>query len=64
MSVAQAQRIKALHDALDEYDKKAIEVHLRSQQSHLRGRFCSRKRTGYATEEQMKRYVQRQYIYV
>ena len=57
VSVAQAHRIKALYDALDEYDKKATEVHLRTQQPRLRGRFCSRKRTGYTTEEQMRRYV-------
>ena len=52
VSVAQAQRIKALYDALDKYDKKAIKVHLRSQQPCLRGHFCSQKRTGYNTEEQ------------
>ena len=58
VSAAQANRIKALCDALDDYDKRAIEVHLRSQQPHLRGRFCSRKRTGHTTIEQMRRYVQ------
>ena len=36
----QAEKIKALCNALDEYDKR-IEVHLRSQQAHLRGHFCS-----------------------
>ena len=35
VSVAQAERIKALCDALYNYDKRAIEVHLRSQQPHL-----------------------------
>ena len=55
MSAAQAERIKALWDALDVFDKRATEVHLRSQQPHLRGRFCSRKRTGHTTTEQMRR---------
>jgi len=57
VSAAQAEKITALCDALDDYDKRAIEVHLRSQQSHLRGRFCSQKRTGHTTREQMRRYV-------
>ena len=58
VSAAQANRIKALCDALDSYDKRAIEVHLRSQQPHLRGRFCSRKRTGQTIIEQMRMYIQ------
>ena len=58
VSAAQANRIKALCDALDSYDKRAIYVYLRSQQPHLRGRFCSPKRTGHTTIEQMRRYVQ------
>ena len=57
VSVAQAQRIKALCDALDDFDKRAIEVNLRSQQPRLRGRFCSRKQSGHTTVEQMRRYV-------
>jgi len=57
VSAAQAEKIKALCDALDDYDKRAIEVHLRSQQPHLRGRFCSQKRTGHMTREQMRRHV-------
>ena len=60
VSVAQAERIKALCDALDDYNKRAIEVHLRSQQPHLRGHFCSRKRTRHTTIGQMGRYVQQQ----
>ena len=52
---AQAEKIKALCNALDEYDKRAIEVHLRSQQPRLRGHFCSRKGTGHTTIEQMRR---------
>ena len=55
VSVAQAQRIKAFCNALDDYDKKAIEIHLRSQQPRLRGRFCSRKQSGHTTVEQMRR---------
>ena len=55
VSAAQAERIKALCDALDYYDKKAIKVRLRSQQPQLRGRLCSQKRTGHTTKEQMKR---------
>ena len=46
VSTAQAERIKALCNALDDYDKRAIEVHLRSQQPSLRGHFCSRKEQG------------------
>ena len=55
VSAAQAEKIKALCNALDEYDKRAIEVHLRSQQPRLRGHFCSRKGTGHTTIEQMRR---------
>ena len=43
VSAAQAERIKALCNALDEYDKRAIEVHLISQQPCLRGHFCSQR---------------------
>ena len=45
VSAAQARKIKTLCDALDDFDKMAIEVHLRSQQPHLSGRFCRRKQT-------------------
>ena len=55
VSAAQAEKIKALCNALDDYDKRAIEVHLRSQQPSLRGHFCSRKGTGHTTIEQMRR---------
>ena len=55
VSTAQAEKIKALCNALDDYDKRAIEVHLRSQQPSLRGHFCSRKGTGHTTIEQMRR---------
>ena len=34
-------KLKAIYTALEPYDKKAIEVHLRSQQTNLRGCFCS-----------------------
>ena len=72
VSAAQANRIKVLcdaldeltKDALDEFDKRAIEVHLRSQQPHLRGRFCSRKWTGQTIIEQMRRHIQQQSVYV
>ena len=46
-SAVQAERIKALWDAMDVFDKRATEVHLTSQQPRLRGRFYSRKRTGH-----------------
>ena len=55
VSAAQTEKIKALCDALDDYDKKAIDVRLRPQQPRLRGRFCSQKRTGHTTKEQMRR---------
>ena len=55
VSAAQAEKIKALCNALDEYDKRAIEVHLRSQQPCLRGHFCSQKGRGHTTIEQMRR---------
>jgi len=58
VSTAQVTRLKDLYDALDTVDKRAIEVHLRSQQPHLRGSFCSAKRTGHTTKEQMRRHVQ------
>ena len=54
VSAAQAEKIKALCNAPYVYDKKAIEVHLRSQ-PHLRGHFCSQKGTGHTTIEQMRR---------
>ena len=62
MSAAQVDRIKLLYDALDDYDKRAIEVHLRSQQPNLRGSFGRKKRTGHTTVEQMKRYVSSSFI--
>ena len=55
MSAAQAEKFNALCNALDEYDKTEIEVHLRSQQPHLRGHFCSWKGTGHTTIEQKPR---------
>ena len=57
VSAVQAEEIKALCNALDDYDKEAIKVHLRSQQPRLRGHFCSQKRTGHTTREQMRRYL-------
>ena len=57
LSVVQANKIKSLCDALDNYDKRAIEVYLRLRQPHLRGHFCSQKQTGHMTTEQMRRYV-------
>ena len=54
VSAAQASQIKALYNGLDEYDKRAVEVHLKSQRQ-LRGRFCSQKRTGHTSREQMRR---------
>ena len=61
VSMAQADRLKALYNALEPYDKKAIEVHLRSQQPNLRGRFCSQKcSSGHISREQMRKFM---YIY-
>ena len=37
VSMAQAERLKALYNALEPYNKRAIEVHMRSQQPNLRG---------------------------
>ena len=49
---------KALYTALELYDKKAIEVHLRSQQPNLRGRFCSQKNfSGHTTRQQMRKFI-------
>ena len=55
VSAVQAESIKALCNALDDYNKSAIEVHFTSQQSRLRGHFCSWKVTGHITIEQMRR---------
>ena len=58
VSMAQADRLKALYTALETYDKKAIEVHLRSQQPNLRGCFCSQKRSsGHTSREQMRKFI-------
>ena len=54
VSAAQASQIKALYNGLEEYDKRAVEVHLELQRQ-LRGRFCSQKRTGHTSREQMRR---------
>ena len=43
----------AVSAAQTEKIKRAIEVHLRSQQPRLRGHFCSRKGTGHTTIEQV-----------
>ena len=55
-------RIKLLYDALDDYDKRAVEVHLRLQQPNLRGRFSQQKQTGHTTVEQMRRYINNSFI--
>ena len=55
VSTAQAQKIKTLWNALANFDKRATEVHLRSQLPNLRGRFCKLKRSGHTTTEQMRR---------
>ena len=54
VSATQARQIKDLYNGLEEYDKRAVEVHLKSQ-PQLRGRFCSQKRTGHTSREQMRR---------
>ena len=44
------------------YDKKATEVHLRSQQPNLWGHFCSQKSSlGHISREQMRKFI---YIYI
>ena len=55
-TTAQAEQIKNLYNALHAFDKKAIEVRLKLQ-AHLRGRFCSKKKSGHTTIQQMRRYV-------
>ena len=55
VSAVQAEKIKALCNALDEYDKRAIKLHLRSQQPHLRDHFCSWNGTENTTIEQIRR---------
>ena len=52
----QAEQIKNLYNALHTFDKKAIEVRLKLQ-THLRGRFCSKKHSGHTTIQQMRRYA-------
>ena len=49
-----AAQIKALYNSMEEYDKRAVEVHLKLQMQ-LRGPFCSQKRTGHTSREQMNR---------
>ena len=56
VSAAQATQVKALYYALDIFDRQATKVLLRSQ-PHLRGRFCSQKRMGHTTREQMRRFI-------
>ena len=52
VSAAQASQIKAIYNGLDQYDKRAVEVHLKLQ-PQLRGWFCSQKRTGHTSREQV-----------
>ena len=54
VSAVQVSQIKALYNGLEEYDKRAEEVHFKSHRQ-LRGRFCSQKRTGHISREQMRR---------
>ena len=58
IAVSMAQT-KALYTALEPYDKKAIEVHLTSQQPNLRGRFCSQKNRAYnkTADEEVYTYI-------
>ena len=57
VSNEEVQKIKALWDDLDPYNKRATEVLLKSQPLNLRGHFCGQKRTGHTTTEQMRRYT-------
>ncbi|XP_065894775.1 uncharacterized protein [Dysidea avara] len=57
VSNEEVQKIKALWDDLDPYDKRATEVLLKSQPLNLRGHFCGQKRTGHTTTEQMRRCI-------
>ena len=57
VSNEEVQKIKALWDDLDPYDKRATEVLLKSQPLNLRGHFCGQKRTGHTATEQMRRYT-------
>ena len=64
IAVSTAQT-KALYNALEPYDKKATEVHLRSQQPNLRGHFCSQKNSsGHTTREQMRKFIHTKYLFV
>ncbi|XP_065903579.1 uncharacterized protein [Dysidea avara] len=54
VSEEEAQRIKALWDSLDAFDKRVTKVFLRSPPT-MRGHFCGQKRTGHTTREQMRR---------
>ncbi|XP_065905191.1 uncharacterized protein [Dysidea avara] len=54
VSTHQAGQLKALYDALDDYDKQNIKVHLKTL-PQLRGRFCRKKRPGNTHEELMSR---------
>ena len=56
VSTHQAGQLKALYDALDDYDKHNIKVHLKTL-PQLRGRFCRKKRPGKTHEELMSRYI-------
>ena len=55
VSTAQAERLKVLHNTLELYDKKAIEVHFRLQKLNLRGCICHQKSSGHTTRQQMRR---------
>lgn len=59
----EAHMIKTLWNALDPFDKKATEVILKTQ-VRLRGHFCSQKKTGHTTVQQMRRYFEFNLMYV
>jgi len=51
----QAEKIKNLYNAQHAFDKKVIEVRLKLHT--LKDRFCSKKRSGHTTIQQMRRYA-------
>ena len=57
VSAVRVKKIKALCNALDDYNKKATEVHLKSQKPCLKGCLCSQKQTGHTTRDQMRKYI-------
>jgi len=52
----QVERIKKLYGTLHPFDERSINMHLKSQEASLRGRFYTQKQSGHINEQQMRRY--------